>query len=594
MATYYVRADGTVTAANRATATGLGDADTFLSMAQLNLCSGANALLAGDIVYFSSVGGDYPTNLTVPAGGSGVGAEISYLNKPGETPKIATATASLINTNSKSNIAVGGFDILYSGTDAAGSGISIGGSVSNVAINNISLNMGGYGYLITSAGSVSGVNINNFTGVGGGTTRESIYFFGAANSSITLNGIEIIGGRYISIQNSVGVALRDITHTGCYGTAGDIYVNNCSGLLTIDNCSSISSTGIGINIKSTAVVVFSDGSSISNCNVSATAGGYAGYSFSNVANITISDCVNLNSGGKGFNVIDGSHDLIFTRCESDGAADSHFNAANNAYNITYNKCEAHNGLGDGFVTSNAAHDVTYNYCVAHHSGTKTSTAEGDGFTSHLTCYNIILNYCIAHDMICSGFAMVGNSSGNINNCISYNNAGDWSVEGGGKLDQIRGGFYLPLEGVNPTSGVSWTIRNNIGNNNYPREIYLTATSKSLVDMDYNCYLERVAGQLASLDSGSTNIDWDTYHETYEEHSQHVDPQWIDTTYFKLQSTSPCRNAGVDVGLTTDYHGNPVPERSRIVIDSDIHLAQRKTKANPAIGIAEYVPDISIS
>lgn len=50
-----------------------------------------------------------------------------------------------------------------------------------------------------------------------------------------------------------------------------------------------------------------------------------------------------------------------------------------------------------------------------------------------------------------------------------------------------------------------------------------------------------------------------------------DPLFVDTSSsdFHLQSTSPCISAGIDVGLTEDYDGNPI------------------TGINVEIGIYEY-------
>jgi hypothetical protein len=38
----------------------------------------------------------------------------------------------------------------------------------------------------------------------------------------------------------------------------------------------------------------------------------------------------------------------------------------------------------------------------------------------------------------------------------------------------------------------------------------------------------------------------------------TDPLFVSASDFHLQSTSLCINAGVDVGLTQDYEGRPVP------------------------------------
>jgi len=121
-ATYYVRADGTVTAANKANATSPNAVGTSLNMAQVKLAT----FVAGDQVLFSSQGGDYTAVLTLPSGGSDVGSEITYANVPSEIPIISVASDPVISTNSKSNIKVIGFSVVYSGTNDYANGIAVG------------------------------------------------------------------------------------------------------------------------------------------------------------------------------------------------------------------------------------------------------------------------------------------------------------------------------------------------------------------------------------------------------------------------------------------------------------------------------------
>ena len=73
MATYYVRADGTVTAANRVNATSDAAASTSLDRAEHNLCT----FSPGDIVVISDAGGVYRGVFTVPSAGSS-GSLITY------------------------------------------------------------------------------------------------------------------------------------------------------------------------------------------------------------------------------------------------------------------------------------------------------------------------------------------------------------------------------------------------------------------------------------------------------------------------------------------------------------------------------------
>jgi len=66
---YYVRADGTVTAADKGNATSCSAASTALSMAEFN----AATFYGGDTVYFCSSGGDY-TSVMIPTSNGSLGA----------------------------------------------------------------------------------------------------------------------------------------------------------------------------------------------------------------------------------------------------------------------------------------------------------------------------------------------------------------------------------------------------------------------------------------------------------------------------------------------------------------------------------------
>jgi parallel beta-helix repeat protein len=104
-----------------------------------------------------------------------------------------------------------------------------------------------------------------------------------------------------------------------------------------------------------------------------------------------------------------------------------------------------------------------------------------------------------------------------------------------------------------------TISNNIssGFTNYGIYISEHATDTLIInelDATYNCmngngtnsiYIESAAGRITV-----TNFDITTGNIT-------TNPLFISSTNFRLQSESPCINAGIDVGLLSDYLGNPI-------------------------------------
>lgn len=90
MATYYVRADGIVTAANKATATDPTSASTSLSLAEAS----ASSFSPGDQVVFSSRGGNFSSGyFEVPSSGA-TDRPIIYKGEYGYTPVFSDASRS--------------------------------------------------------------------------------------------------------------------------------------------------------------------------------------------------------------------------------------------------------------------------------------------------------------------------------------------------------------------------------------------------------------------------------------------------------------------------------------------------------------------
>ena len=83
--------------------------------------------------------------------------------------------------------------------------------------------------------------------------------------------------------------------------------------------------------------------------------------------------------------------------------------------------------------------------------------------------------------------------------------------------------------------------------------------------DNNLWYQSAGGTAVYANVNSTNYHfddfaaWKTAMTPFEANSLWEDPLMTDpaTGDFTLQATSPCINAGVDVGLTTDYLGNPI-------------------------------------
>jgi len=590
--TYYVRADGTVLAANKANATSPTAAATSLNMAQVKLASFA----AGDHVLFSSQGGGYTEVLNLPSSGSGVGNEITYANVPTETPVITVAVGPIINTNLKSNIIIDGFSLVYTGASTYDNGVRVRGG-SNIAIRNMTINMGGKGlniatYTNPSGPVISNLTIENSTLSNNGSALNPILIYndqGTVNSDITITNVDTGVSNYgVYVWNASEVVLDTVASTGIrlenvqngsintatiasnlngnnnvgIKTAGssDITINNVSYTgndfpftITSSNdviLSSVSSTGN--TLRSWYVNGASTNVDFTDCTQT-NAGGYTVTDTAN--NVTFNGCTTINPATTGFSTLLNAHDIAYNDTVVANGGQGGYIAMDNVYNLTYNGSQAISTHNDGFVAANAAHDITWRNTYAYGNGDKTSTSAGDGFTTHDTNYNIYCYSCISAYNTASGFAMTGTTSGKIYNSIAYKNAGNWSLEGGGKVDQNRGGFYIQLSGNNPTTGTGWDIKNSIGYENYPREIFVNTVPYAT--FDYNLYKPTNNDVFATINSGGSNISWTTYHVTdgLEPHSLNADPKLVNPpTDFHLQSSSPAIDSGYDTNITTDYAG----------------------------------------
>lgn len=473
---------------------------------------------------------------TVTIGASGVAGNVITMGKygAGNDPIITDGSTSyVIYETGRSYLTFQNLDIRATRTTGQETAFRFAGTAgSNIVVSNCTLTANQYGINGSQPLSTVLVENTNITT----TLGQGVYFYGNPSSNITISGgthtIGNISLRYITNPTITGVTITN-TPPGVHA----IYIQDGAGIANVTN-NNVINTGIGAYGINFFTGTYTSGEISSNTVTSKA----TSFEYDNITGpLTSSNNIAINGTGNGYKV------------------------SGTSSNLTFNNDVADSVMADGFVTNNSAHDITFNYCRATNCGNKSTTAEGDGFTAHDTNYNLTYNYCISDNNTASGWCMVGTSAGTVNNSIAYNNASNWTSDGG--VDQVRGGFMFSTSAVNPTTGTSWVMRNSIGVSNYPVEIHLSSANKNLVDLNYNLYNEETTGNLATINDLTSKINWATYHGAYETNSFHDDPIWqsmpvagaeLTATDFILSNTSPAINAGTNVGLTTDYAGNSVP------------------------------------
>ena len=131
----------------------------------------------------------------------------------------------------------------------------------------------------------------------------------------------------------------------------------------------------------------------------------------------------------------------------------------------------------------------------------------------------------------------------------------------------RHGINLAVEKDKAPNGIM--IKNNIIMDNKGYEIRI---AKGVTDLksDYNCVYRLVSAPLTEWSgAGYSWNDWKS-HSQQDVHSINQDPLFVNSASgnFRLTVKSPCRNAGVNLGIEEmDYYGNPAPS-SRVAIGVD--------------------------
>jgi hypothetical protein len=345
MATFYVRTDGT---ALKAAAVGpSSDSTACMSVTTFN----AATFSAGDIVYFSGLGGDFTEAVVIPSSGSS-GNPIYYIADPASAPTIdgADTIDTLIDVNSKNYVEISGFTLI----DAVTTCYQSRGTSTGVVVRDVTA---------SGSGNQAFQNLDTAS-----TTYYDIVGSGCADDGFSMHSgaVAVIHGATFSgndqginiIQNS-SLTANDVTLTGntSYGfwqtvAGATVSVFNrltCDDLIKVDTgtCTINYSTHIGTVQAQGGNITFNHSSVTGSVTVLVAAStiAFSHCSYNGLANtgavggtLTFSKCRMTNTGNN--NVVDCTNasspagNISVSYCIFTGIMATRFGIINRAPNIT--------------------------------------------------------------------------------------------------------------------------------------------------------------------------------------------------------------------------------------------------------------------
>jgi len=236
--------------------------------------------------------------------------------------------------------------------------------------------------------------------------------------------------------------------------------------------------------------------------------------------------------------------------------------ANNLQNVTVQRNEVYNCYHSGIDLMNlgtgtfGGHVVRRNhvYCTTDYDDPTIGMAGiyTSAITGPAVCTDVEISCNKVHDVYGVGIHLGKNTT----NTRIYNNS-VYNMLSSTTIDYC---YYIASNAV---TGI--TVKNNIGMDAADAVFYV-ATAVSITACDNNCWYQSGGGAAVYA---WVNVSPNSYHyddfatwitnSGFDTNSLWEDPLMTDPANgdFTLQATSPCINAGVDVGLTEDYEGNPI-------------------------------------
>lgn len=238
------------------------------------------------------------------------------------------------------------------------------------------------------------------------------------------------------------------------------------------------------------------------------------------------------SDGHGFGIYDSNNNIV-EYCESEGDMfGMQIDCANNVRNVIYRY--------------NYVHDTPY-FSPGIGIGSNGSTG-----SVHQAYYNIVVNTGLGDPYGGEGYGIVIGGNGD-REVYVYNNTV--------YQDNSHNGIGIGCAG-GTQPGKNVHIKNNLvySNNTAAGMISLGATATTGFELNNNMYYAPLDSTNIFFYAGSfynTLADWQTA-ISQDSSSMYGDPKFISVgSDFQLQADSSAINAGVDVGLTTDYAGHTI-------------------------------------
>lgn len=207
----------------------------------------------------------------------------------------------------------------------------------------------------------------------------------------------------------------------------------------------------------------------------------------------------------------------------------------------------------GFAEHNI---VRYNKVYGQISGSD----DGEGIYVDEGAANNEVYYNLCYNNDGPGFAVYDATYATLYNNTSYGNC----VNSSGALTTKTEYKFIATDQNDTTYLI---VKNNIGRatraNTYAIYVDAEVEGSTGLDITTNDWYASAANWYYWNDGGGNNLaTWNAL--TGVGTDLNSDPLLISTTDFHPQTTSPCINAGTDVGLTQDFYGNTVPWKGTAV------------------------------